>query len=86
MDGAGIADQLHAPLTGQSTLWTAPDVLNLATDQKGAYNCQAGAAAPDPAAYGLSPPLFRPLTAYAARGTIFQISGPDGPVQYTFPS
>jgi hypothetical protein len=30
-----------------------------------------GAAAPDPAAYGLSPPLFQPLTAYAARGRIF---------------
>ena len=24
-----------------------------------------GVAAPDPAAYGLSPPLFQPLTAYA---------------------
>jgi hypothetical protein len=32
---------------------------------------QGGAAAPDPAAYGLSPPLFQPLTAYAARGRIF---------------
>jgi hypothetical protein len=30
-----------------------------------------GAAAPDPAAYGLSPPLLQPLTAYAARGKIF---------------
>ena len=30
-----------------------------------------GAAAPDPAAYGLSPPLFQPLTAYAAHGRIF---------------
>ena len=25
---------------------------------------QGGAAAPDPAAYGLPPPLFQPLTAY----------------------
>jgi hypothetical protein len=32
---------------------------------------QGGAAAPDPAAYGLSPPLFQPLTTYAARGRIF---------------
>ena len=30
-----------------------------------------GAAAPDPAAYGLSAPLFQPLTAYAAGGRIF---------------
>jgi hypothetical protein len=30
-----------------------------------------GAAARRPAAYGLSPPLFQPLTAYAARGRIF---------------
>jgi hypothetical protein len=30
-----------------------------------------GAAAPHPAAYGLSPPLFQPLTAYAAHGRIF---------------
>jgi hypothetical protein len=48
---------------------------------------------PGPAAYGLSPPLFQPLTAYAARGTIFPapargnpaprvwaISGPLDPV------
>ena len=40
------------------------------TDLKGAQ-LQGGAAAPDPAAYGLSPPLFQPLTAYAARGRIF---------------
>ena len=26
---------------------------------------------PGPAAYGLSPPLFQPLTAYTARGRIF---------------
>ena len=32
---------------------------------------RGGAAAPDPAAYGLPPPLFQPLTAYAARGRIF---------------
>ena len=32
---------------------------------------RGGAAAPDPAAYGLSPPLFQPLTAYAARDRIF---------------
>ena len=31
----------------------------------------SGAAAPRPAAYGLSPPPFQPLTAYAARGRIF---------------
>jgi hypothetical protein len=30
-----------------------------------------GAATPDPSANGLSPPLFQPLTAYAARGRIF---------------
>jgi hypothetical protein len=36
------------------------------TDLKGAQ-LQGGAAAPDPAAYGLSPPLFQPLT--ALRGT-----------------
>ena len=35
------------------------------TSGKGAER-QGGAAAPDPAAYGLSPPLFQPLTAYAA--------------------
>ena len=40
------------------------------SDLKGAQ-LQGGAAAPDPAAYGLSPPLFQPLTAYAARGRIF---------------
>jgi hypothetical protein len=40
------------------------------TDLKGAQ-LQGGAAAPDPVAYGLSPPLFQPLTAYAARGRIF---------------
>ena len=40
------------------------------TDLKGTER-QGGAAAPDPAAYGLSPPLFQPLTAYAARGRIF---------------
>jgi hypothetical protein len=42
----------------------------MATDLKGAQ-LQGGAAAPCPAAYGLSPPLFQPLTAYAARGKIF---------------
>jgi hypothetical protein len=35
------------------------------------HRAQGGAAAPDPAAYGLSPPLFQPLTAYAAHGRIF---------------
>jgi hypothetical protein len=49
---------------------TALDTCDLATDKKGAQ-LQGGAAAPDPAAYGLSPPLFQPLTAYAARGRIF---------------
>jgi hypothetical protein len=46
------------------------DARHETTDQKGAQ-LQGGAAAPDPAAYGLSPPLFQPLTAYAARGRIF---------------
>ena len=46
------------------------DVPDLATDQKGT-ELQGGAAAPYPAAYGLSPPLFQPLIAYAARGKIF---------------
>ena len=53
--------------------WTPMDSLDdrhETTDQKGAQ-LQGGAAAPDPAAYGLSPPLFQPLTAYAARGRIF---------------
>ena len=40
------------------------------TDLKGAQ-LRGGAAAPDPAASGLSRPLFQPLTAYAARGRIF---------------
>jgi hypothetical protein len=33
--------------------------------------CKAGLPPRTPAAYGLSPPLFQPLTAYAARGRIF---------------
>ena len=49
---------------------TVVDDLPTPTDLKGAQ-LQGGAAAPDPAAYGLSPPLFQPLTAYAARGRIF---------------
>jgi hypothetical protein len=48
----------------------SPDAWHETTDLKGAQ-LQGGAAAPDPAAYGLSPPLFQPLTAYAARGRIF---------------
>ena len=40
---------------------------------------QGGAAAPDPAAYGLSPPLFQPLTAYAARGRIFPAPARETP-------
>jgi hypothetical protein len=39
----------------------------------------AGAAAPVPAAYGLSPPLFQPLTAYAARGRIFPAPARENP-------
>ena len=35
---------------------TVPDNLTAATGQKGAW-LQGGAAAPDPAAYGLSPPF-----------------------------
>jgi hypothetical protein len=46
------------------------DVPDLATDLKD-VQLQGGAAALDPAAYGLSPPLFQPLTAYAASGRIF---------------
>ena len=38
-----------------------------------------GAAAPHPAAYGLSPPLFQPLTAYAARGRIFPAPARENP-------
>jgi hypothetical protein len=49
---------------------TVLDSLPTPTDQKGTQ-FQGGAAAPDPAAYGLSPPLFQPLTAYPARGRIF---------------
>ena len=49
---------------------TVLDEVPTPTDQKGAQ-LQGGAAAPDPAAYGLSPPLFQPLTAYAAHGRIF---------------
>jgi hypothetical protein len=30
----------------------------------------SGLPPPDPAAYGLSPPLFQPLTAYATRGNV----------------
>ena len=48
----------------------SPDAWHETTDQKGTH-LQGRAAAPDPAAYGLSPPLFQPLTAYAARGRIF---------------
>jgi hypothetical protein len=48
------------------------------TRQKGTQ-LQGGAAAPDPAAYGLSPPLFQPLTAHAARGGIFPAPGREGP-------
>ena len=40
------------------------DARHETTDQKGTQP-QDGAAAPHPAAYGLSPPLFQPLTAYA---------------------
>ena len=40
------------------------------TIEKGTHP-QDGAVAPHPAAYGLSPPLFQPLTSYAARGRIF---------------
>jgi len=47
-------------------------------DQKGAER-QGGAAAPYPAAYGLSPPLFQPLTAYAARGRIFPAPSAGNP-------
>jgi hypothetical protein len=46
------------------------DARHETTDQKGPQ-LQGGAAAPCPAAYGLSPPLFQPLTAYAASGRIF---------------
>ena len=38
-----------------------------------------GAAAPHPAAYGLSPPLFQPLTAYAARGRILPAAARENP-------
>ena len=38
-----------------------------------------GPAAPHPAAYGLSPPLFQPLTAYAARGRIYPAPARGGP-------
>jgi len=47
--------------------WTILDNPPTPTDLKGAQ-LQGGAAAPDPATYGPSPPLFQPLTAYAARG------------------
>ena len=36
-----------------------------------ARTCKAGLPPRTPAAYGLSPPLFQSLTAYAARGRIF---------------
>ena len=52
------------------TLADSSDTRHETTDQNGTQP-QGGAAAPDPAAYGLSPPLFQPLTAYAARGRIF---------------
>jgi hypothetical protein len=47
-----------------------PDARHETTDPKGTQ-FQGEAAAPDPAAYGLSPPLFHPRTACAARGRIF---------------
>jgi hypothetical protein len=50
--------------------WTVLNGVPTATDPKG-VQLQGGATAPDPAAYGLSPPLFQRLTAYAARGRIF---------------
>jgi hypothetical protein len=53
--------------------WTpadSTDTRHETTDQKGTQ-LRGGAAAPDPAAYGLSPPLFQPLTTYAAHGRIF---------------
>jgi hypothetical protein len=56
-----------------------PDIRHETTDLKGAQ-LQGGAAAPDPAAYGLSPPLFQPLTAYAARGRIFPAPARRPPV------
>jgi hypothetical protein len=37
---------------------------------------------PDPAAYGLSPPLFQPLTAYAARGRIFPAPARGNPAPH----
>jgi hypothetical protein len=52
------------------TLADSSDTRHETTDQKGTQ-LQGGAAIPDPAAYGLSPPLFQPLTAYTARGRIF---------------
>ena len=45
----------------------------------GYHQACTGAAAPDPAAYGLSPPLFQPLTAYAARGRIYPAPARGGP-------
>ena len=56
----------------------SPDARRETTDQKGA-ELRGGAAAPDPAAYGLSPPLFQPLTAYAARSRIFPAPARGGP-------
>jgi hypothetical protein len=49
--------------------WCIGRTLSIDLRQKGT-RLRGGAAAPDPAAYGLSPPLFQPLTAYAARGRI----------------
>src|SRR5580693_2877319 len=79
MDGTGATHGLHASCSRSDRHpWMALDVPDLATDQKGAQQ-QGGAAAPDPAAYGLSPPLFQPLTAYAARGRIYPAPARGGP-------
>jgi hypothetical protein len=71
VDNSGISAQAT---TGDGTALDDPPT---PTDQKGAQ-LQGGAAAPGPAAYGLLPPLFQPLTAYAARGRIFpaRVRGP----------
>jgi hypothetical protein len=66
----------HNTLPGHS-----PDTRHETTDQKGTH-LEGGAAAPDPAAYGLSSPLFQPLTAYAARGRIFPSTSAENPASH----
>jgi hypothetical protein len=83
-NGPGRAWTRLEPLTGylhrQQVESTIVDDAGRSGSCYGSEGAGTGrAAAPDPAAYGLSPPLFQPLTADAAPGRIFPAPARENP-------